>query len=147
MASEGAPRQHHPDSGGSGSVGRPSALRPFLLTAGRVAGNDAEPPLPIETQVVSTATGLAALDTLAFEHRDIVAACRQPQSLAEIAAKLRLHLNVVRVLAADLRADGWLAVYVPSTSTPRDASILRRVIDGLRAVPDSQGLPRDSGRG
>jgi hypothetical protein len=145
MASEGG-SQHHPDSGGSRSVGRPSAIRPFLLTAGRVAGGDAVPPLPIETQVVATSDGLASLDTLTFEHRDIVAACRQPQSLAEIAAKLRLHLNVVRVLADDLRADGRLAVYVPSAKTSRDASVLRRVIDGLRAVPDSQGVPRDSRR-
>ena len=63
--------------------------------------------------VVATADGLAALDPLAFEHHDIVAACRRPQSIAEIAARLRLHLNVVRVLAEDLRAAGHLAVHVP----------------------------------
>ena len=143
MASEG--RRHQPDSGGPGSTGRPSAIRPYLLTAGRVAGGEeAVPPLPIETQVVATASGLAVLDTLAFERRDIIAACRQPQSLAEVAAKLRLHLNVVRVLAADLRADGFLAVYVPSAKTSRDVAILRRVIDGLRAVADSEGIHSDS---
>ncbi|MET7762894.1 DUF742 domain-containing protein [Streptomyces sp. NPDC005322] len=144
MASEGG--QHHPGSGGSGSAGRPSAIRPFLLTAGRVAGSDAEAPLPIETQVVATSLGLSTLDTLAFEHRDIVAACRQPQSLAEVAAKLRLHLNVVRVLAADLRADALLAVYVPSADAFRDASVLRKVIDGLRAVAESEGIHLDSQR-
>ena len=40
-------------------------------------------------------------------------ACRPPLSVAEIAAKLRLHLNVVRVLAEDLHADRHLSVYVP----------------------------------
>ena len=63
--------------------------------------------------MVATADGLAALDRLSFEQHDIVAACRRPQSIAEIAARLRLHLNVVRVLAEDLRADGQLSVHVP----------------------------------
>ncbi len=122
-----------------------SAVRPFLLTSGRVAGGDSlAPPIPVETQVVATPSGIAALDTFAFEHRDIVAVCQEPQSLAEIAAKLRLHLNVIRVLADDLRADGQLALYLPQGNSARDASVLRRVIDGLRAVPDSRGALRDS---
>jgi hypothetical protein len=128
-------------------VGRASAVRPFLVTAGRVAGNQdgrAHPPMPVETQVVATAAGLAVLDTLSFERHDIVAVCRQPQSLAEIAAKLRLHLNVVRVLAEDLRSGGHLSVHVPGTGTAQDLSVLRRVIDGLRAIPDSRGVLRDT---
>lgn len=128
------------------------AVRPFLLTAGRVAGAGARadtsaPPLPLETQVVATAEGLAALQGpggLTFEHHAIVAACRTPQSLAELAARLRLHLNVVRVIADDLRTARQLAVYAPQASTAQDVSVLRRVIDGLRAVPDSRGLPRDN---
>ncbi|MGP3973105.1 DUF742 domain-containing protein [Streptomyces sp. 8N114] len=123
-------------------VGRAPAIRPFLLTAGRVAGSGA--PLPVETQIVATSTGLSALDSLTFEHHDIVAACRRPQSVAELAARLRLHLNVVRVLADDLRAAGHLAVHVPNARTAQDISVLRRVIDGLRAVPDSRGSLRDS---
>ena len=119
------------------------AVRPFLLTTGRVAGA-AE--LPLETQVVATTDGLAALPGLTFEQHAIVAACRVPLSLAELAARLRLHLNVVRVIAGDLRTARQLAVYVPQASTAQDVSVLRRVIDGLRAVPDSRGLPRDSDR-
>jgi hypothetical protein len=127
------------------------AVRPFLLTAGRVAGagfaagGSADTgPLPLETQVVSTSDGLSALAGLTFEHHAIVDACRVPQSLAELAARLRLHLNVVRVIADDLRSAGQLAVYAPQASTAQDVSVLRRVIDGLRAVPDSRGLPRDN---
>lgn len=119
------------------------AVRPFLLTTGRVAGA-AE--LPLETQVVATTDGLTALPGLTFEQHAIVAACRVPLSLAELAARLRLHLNVVRVIAGDLRTARHLAVYVPQASTAQDVSVLRRVIDGLRAVPDSRGLPRDSDR-
>jgi hypothetical protein len=123
-------------------VGRASAVRPFLVTAGRVAGTQdgrSHPPIPVETQVVATAAGLDALGTLSFERHDIVAVCRQPQSIAEIAAKLRLHLNVVRVLAEDLRSGGHLSVHVPGTGTAQDLSVLRRVIDGLRTISDSRG--------
>ncbi|MET9481815.1 DUF742 domain-containing protein [Streptomyces sp. NPDC006638] len=115
--------------------GRAPAIRPFLLTAGRVA--DAGTALPLETQVVATAEALAVLDTLTFEPLAIVSVCRRPQSLAEIAAHLCLHLNVVRVLAEDLRVQGHLAVYEPDTRTAQDPSILQRVIDGLLAIPDS----------
>jgi hypothetical protein len=120
---------------GQDPVGRAPAIRPFLLTSGRVA--DASNALPIETQVVATAAALAILDTFSFEPLAIVSVCRQPQSLAEIAAHLRLHLNVVRVLAEDLRVKGHLAVYEPDTGTAQDSSILQRVIDGLLAIPDS----------
>ncbi len=94
---------------------------------------------------MATASGLTVLGSLAFEHHDIVAACRHPQSVAELAARLRLHLNVVRVLAEDLCAAGHLAVHVPDARATQDISVLRRVIDGLRAVPDSRGTLRDSG--
>ncbi|MEJ8646827.1 DUF742 domain-containing protein [Streptomyces sp. MS1.AVA.3] len=120
-------------------------MRPFLLTAGRVAGSGTGSPLPVEAQVVATSSGLSALKSLAFEQHDIVAACRRPQSVAELAARLRLHLNVVRVLAEDLCAAGHLAVHVPNAGTAQDISVLRRVIDGLRTVPDSREALRDSG--
>ncbi|MFF4948146.1 DUF742 domain-containing protein [Streptomyces chattanoogensis] len=131
--------------GPSEPAGRAPAIRPFLLTAGRVAGGNTGPPLPVETQVVATSSGLGALDSLAFEQHDLVAASRRPQSVAELAAGLHLHLNVVRVLAQDLCTAGHLAVHVPNARTTQDISVLRRVIDGLRAVPDSRGTLRDSG--
>ncbi|MFF3612877.1 DUF742 domain-containing protein [Streptomyces sp. NPDC002580] len=136
-----------PLAGGNAEWGRErpaSVVRPFLLTAGRIAGGDSlVPPIPIETQVVATNVGLAALDAFAFDqHRDIITVCREPQSLAEIAAKLRMHLNVIRVLADDLRADGQLALYAPQARSNRDVTVLRRVIDGLRAIPDSRGAVR-----
>ncbi|MEV6179565.1 DUF742 domain-containing protein [Streptomyces sp. NPDC052016] len=132
---------------GAVPVGPASAVRPFLVTAGRVAGADAASSgrtMPVETQLVATTAGIDALDRLSFEQHDIVAACRVPQSIAEIAARLRLHLNVVRVLAEDLRAAGQLSVHVPDTGATHDASVLRRLIDGLRAIPDSRGVLRDS---
>jgi hypothetical protein len=138
---------HGADEDGAVPVGPAPAVRPFLVTAGRVAGagqTASGRPMPVETQVVATTAGLDALDRLSFEQHDIVAVCRRPQSIAEIAARLRLHLNVVRVLAEDLRAAGQLTVHVPDSGVTHDASVLRRVIDGLRAIPDSRGVLRDS---
>ncbi|BBB00091.1 hypothetical protein RVR_6989 [Actinacidiphila reveromycinica] len=135
---------------GDEPVGRAPAVRPFLVTAGRVAGADAGtgagavPPMPVETQLVATAAGLERLNLLSFERHDIVASCRRPQSVAEIAARLHLHLNVVRVLAEDLSAGGHLSVYVPKADIGRDVSVLRRVIDGLRTIPDSRGTLHDT---
>ena len=131
-----ARRQEADPVGTTHGAERASAVRPFMVTEGRVA---AEAGLPVETQVVATAEGLGQLGALAFERRAIVEVCGTPLSLAEVAVKLRLHLNVVRVLAGDLRASRLLAVHVPRSGTSSDIDVLRRVIDGLRAIPTSVG--------
>lgn len=74
--------------------------------------------------------------TLAPEHIDIVVRCRRaPQSVAELAAELDLPVGVVRVLIGDLIDADWVRVSrpVPPAELP-DESILREVIDGLRAL-------------
>jgi hypothetical protein len=107
------------------------ALRPFLLTSGRVAGQDS---IAIETQVVTTERGRTEVEDLGFERRDIVSLCGDPLSVAEIAAQLSLHLAVVRVLVGDLSADGHLSVYLPNADASTDVDTLLRVIRGLRAI-------------
>jgi Protein of unknown function (DUF742) len=108
-----------------------AALRPFLLTSGRVAGQDS---IAIETQVVTTEHGRTVVEELGFERRDIVSLCGDPLSVAEIAAQLSLHLAVVRVLVGDLSADGHLSVYLPNADASTDVDTLLRVIRGLRAI-------------
>jgi len=108
-----------------------AGLRPFLLTAGRVAGQDS---IAIETQVVTTERGRTEVAQLGFERRDIVSLCADPLSVAEIAAQLSLHLGVVRVLVGDLSADGHLSVYLPNADASTDVDTLLRVIRGLRAI-------------
>jgi hypothetical protein len=75
-------------------------------------------------------------NSLAPEHVDIVLQCRRaPQSVAELSAELDLPVGVVRVLIGDLIDAGWVRVSrpVPPAELP-DESILREVIDGLRAL-------------
>ena len=106
-----------------------TALRPFVITAGRVDGPD--PDIQMETQV--TAHPGAAPARLPPEKRAIVTLCVEPLSVAEISARLRLHLGVVRILVGDLRAAGQLDVHVLENDFP-DPETIMRVIRGLRAI-------------
>jgi hypothetical protein len=115
MSVVGPPQEAAGDAEGSPEPRRRApAIRPFLLTTGRVSAGGTGLPMPVEAQV------------------------------AELAAGLRLHLNVVRVLVEDLRAAGHLAVHRPNAAIAQDLSVLRRVINGLRAVPDSRDTLRDT---
>jgi hypothetical protein len=109
-----------------------SHLRPYLLTGGR-ARPDAEM-LEIEAQVVTTETGFLAMHTLEYEQRDIVELCQTPMAVAEVAARLRLHLGVARVLVSDLLVLGHLAVRRPEIVFQRSSDIIRRVIQGLQSI-------------
>ena len=106
-----------------------AALRPFVITAGRVAGPD--PDIGMETQV--TAHPGAAPTRLPPEKRAIVRLCVQPLSVAEISARLRMHLGVTRILVGDLRAAGQLDVHVQERDFP-DPETIMRVIRGLRSI-------------
>ena len=108
-------------------------LRPFVLTSGRVVGVD--PAIGMETQVtVHDGPARTHLPSSARELHAIVALCAAPMSVAEISAKLRMHLGVTRVLVGDLRATGHLDVHTFEVADPRDPETIRRVIRGLRAI-------------
>jgi hypothetical protein len=104
-----------------------AAVRPFLVTSGRTSG-DSE--IPMEAQVVVTTEGRGVQQWLTFEYRDIVNLCTQPLAVAEIAARLSLHLGVIRVLVSDLRQHGIVTTFAPEGNL--DVDIIMRVINGLR---------------
>jgi hypothetical protein len=106
-----------------------TALRPFVITSGRVDGID--PAIQMETQVTTHPGAIPA--RLPPEKRAIVTLCVEPMSVAEISARLRLHLGVTRILVGDLRAAGQLDVHVRDTDFP-DPETIMRVIRGLRAI-------------
>ncbi len=109
-----------------------SRLRPYLLTSGRTEPVDVT--LEIEAQVQTTEPGLAAYGRLSFEYREIVELCRETMSVAEVAARLGLHIGVARVLVADLAAQGYLLVQRPSFPYSQDRDLIERVIRGLQAI-------------
>jgi Protein of unknown function (DUF742) len=108
-----------------------SGVRPYLVTGGRVRPLDAT--LEIEAQVLTTAAGRSG-GRLTVEHRDILTLAHRPISIAEIAARLGMHLGVARVLAGDLIGLGYLSVRRPDAGLHQDAKIIERVIRGLQAI-------------
>jgi hypothetical protein len=107
-----------------------SGVRPYLITGGRARPVDA---LRLEAQVLSTWEGRTAIARLVYEHRDVVALCLRPLAVAEVAAKLGLHLGVARVLVGDLVAMGYLTVSDRDPRQQDQVRIIERVIDGLSA--------------
>ncbi len=127
----GAPAAAGPEP----EVAGPTGPRPFVLTAGRVAGVD--PAIGLETQVTARPTSEPWSVTAARlppEHQSIVALCGEPISVAEISARTRLHFGVARVLVGDLRAAGHLDIHVTDAGNALNPDVILRVIDGLRAI-------------
>jgi hypothetical protein len=129
------------DLGNTGERVRPPAdrsasLRPFVLTAGRVNAVDRE--IDVETQVTlrphDPREARVPIGSLGPEMQAMVALCEEPISVAEISARLRLHLGVTKILVADLRAAGYLDVHIADTLSPLTADTILRVMHGLRAL-------------
>ncbi|MEV7419519.1 DUF742 domain-containing protein [Streptomyces sp. NPDC089919] len=112
-------------------------VRPYAMTRGRTSGTGRHR-LDLIALVVAEAAEADPVweATLSPEHTDILGLCRtRSQSVAELAAGLDLPLGVVRVLIGDLVDDELVHVTrpVPPAELP-DESILREVINGLRAL-------------
>ncbi len=132
LPAEPEPLSAHPSAEPSPEPGGVSPLRPYLLTGGRVRPTDAT--LELEAQVVTTESGYGAMAALDYEQRDIVRLCHRPLAVAEVAARLGLHLGVARVLVGDLVEAGHLAVRRPEAVAHRNIEIIERVIRGLQAI-------------
>jgi hypothetical protein len=84
-----------------------SRVRPFIMTGGRTRAERRD--LRVETLLQSSSTEIP--ETLNTEQVEILRACVQPISVAEVAVKLGLVLGVVTVLAGDLITEGLLEVH------------------------------------
>lgn len=109
--------------------------RPFVLASGRV--HSVDPEVGLETQVTASRVRppwAAPVSSLAPELQTIIALCAEPISVAEISARVPLHLGVAKVLVGDLRAAGHLDVHDMDAADPHDPDTILRVIRGLRAI-------------
>ncbi len=68
------------------------------------------------------------------EKAAILAACRMPIPVVEVAGRTRLAIQVTRILIGDLIEDGLLAVETGtgSINDRPDIQLLERVLSGLR---------------
>jgi hypothetical protein len=107
-------------------------VRPYLFTGGRT--EPVHPALAIETILGSTPAGRLAARSLPAEQRRTVELCRVPQSVAEVAARLRIPLGVVRVLVADLYAGGLVDIHDTPAPAADDIQLLHRLIARVKAI-------------
>lgn len=111
----------------------PALARPYSWTEGRT-----EPAvdIAIEARVVTTAAGRDLPPRLTSAAWTITQLCLQPRSVAELAAYLAVPLGVVKVLVADLLADGMVhveATLAPDADLAERRDLIERVLSGLRA--------------
>lgn len=111
----------------------PALARPYSWTEGRT-----EPAvdIAIEARVVTTPAGRDLPPRLTSAAWTITQLCLQPRSVAELAAYLAVPLGVVKVLVADLLADGMVhveATLAPDANTAERRDLIERVLSGLRA--------------
>lgn len=106
-------------------------VRAYLITGGRA--DVTERALAYETMLARTKKD--ASDSLQFERAAIVSLCTDGAlSVAEISARLRLPIGVVRVLASDMVGEGFLAAHTGAPDKTRDVNLLTRLIHGVRAL-------------
>ena len=112
------------DAGRVGGV----MVRPYVRTGGRT-----RPAVDLAIEAL-VSTAACAPEPTGADHRAIAALCASPRSVAEIAALLEIPLGVARVLVGDLAQDGGVVVHDTSGPDGPDATLMQRVLDGLRRL-------------
>jgi hypothetical protein len=108
-------------------------VRPYALTRGRTRHSGES--FDLVATVVSTNARLSDPTALGPEHISVLQLARAPTTVADIASDVDLPLGVVRILLADLRELGLVAIRMPVTMAERvDKQTLREVLNGLRGL-------------
>jgi len=109
-------------------------VRPYAVTKGRtMPASDSFVGL-IDMVIAQDRPLLPAEARLNSEHRRLLAMCRHPGTVVDLASDAGLPVGVVRVLLSDLAA--WGAVRVVQSPRGRviDERLLKDVLDGLQAL-------------
>ena len=105
-------------------------VRPFLATSGRTRSS--LPDLRMETLIEAT-TKLE--EGLRFEPERVARLCREPNSVAEISAKLRIPLGTVKVIVGDLVGSNHLRTHrTIKGESSEDIQLISRLIAGVRKL-------------
>lgn len=108
-------------------------VRPYAMVRGRTrAGQN---PFDLVAFVVSVPSASPHWVTAQPEHRSILALCRTPRSVTEVAARMNLPVGVIRVLLGDLLEAYAIRVREPSYAGTRPSTdLIRQVLEGLRVL-------------
>ena len=108
-------------------------VRPYALTQGRTRPTGES--FDLVATVVATQAVITEPGALAPEHMSVLALARAPTTVADIASDLDLPLGVIRIILADLRELGLVAIRAPVVMAERiDKHTLREVLNGLRGL-------------
>jgi hypothetical protein len=110
-----------------------SVVRPYTWTGGRTSPVF---DLAVETLVSTSGHGHDMAVLTSEEHRAVAELCRDPRSVAEVAALLSLPLGVARVLLADMADIGLVVVHRSANGSGDmpDMALMERVLSGLRRL-------------
>lgn len=105
-------------------------VRPFAVTRGRTTASQFLDMVTLVMTASSVAGGPGP------EHRRILDICRQPRSVAEVAATMNLPTGAAKVLISDLIELGSMVFRVPEPieNGSLDRELIRTVIDGIRRL-------------
>jgi hypothetical protein len=108
-------------------------VRPYALTGGRI--RPVRDRYDLIAFVIASRPVAPSDDDLGSMYAEIIRLCQQPQSVAEISARLRLPSGTVGVLLDDLVERDLIRIsrHTPAGHLPTD-DIFRAVIDGIRAL-------------
>lgn len=114
-------------------AGDASIVRPYSWTRGRTRSTV---DLRIEALVTTTERGDDVEAMAHSEHRAVADLCREPRSVAEIAALLGVPLGVAKVLLGDMANFGLVVVHETALGGANKAHLLlmERVLSGLRRL-------------
>ena len=104
-------------------------VRPYIMTGGRTRADRRD--LRVETMLQSTVTDIP--NDLPSEQEELLRACAEPQSVAELANRLQLVTGVVAVIAGDLIATGLLDVH-HTDPVEIELDMLTKMIERVRAI-------------
>ncbi|WP_194817550.1 DUF742 domain-containing protein [Nocardia sp. XZ_19_385] len=110
-------------------------VRLFAVTRGR--SDTRRTDIDMLTLVVTSPYG--ALRRHEPEYAAIVRLAQTPQSVAELAAQLRLPITTTKILVGDLIGDGVLDFRAPVATAENgagtsDVTMLRALLEGIRAL-------------
>jgi hypothetical protein len=109
-------------------------VRPYALTRGRTRHSGEA--FDLVATVLATQAWIADPNGLGPEHFSVLQLAQVPTTVVDIASDVELPLGVVRILLADLRELGLVAIQAPVVMKPHqvDRNTLKEVLHGLRGL-------------
>jgi hypothetical protein len=109
-------------------------VRPYLVTKGRTAPAAGSGIGLIDVVVAMIDPYAPAGLRLGPEHRQLLARCRRPVTVVDLASDVDLPVGVVQVLLGDLSEYGIIRVLATPRGPVTNERLLREVLDGLQAL-------------